>query len=115
MNRQLFEAMDRDPPHDSVISMDEFIYYYSAYEDYLRDAFAGYCTSIDATADFDMNVAEWYYQDADGETVGPCTLVNLKELYDAGSIQNDSNVWCEEIDSWQPAGVIEQLFAYLTN
>jgi hypothetical protein len=66
-HRQLFEAMDRDPPHDDGISKDEFIFYYSAYEDYLRDAFAGYCVQ-DGVNDlnFDIHAAEWYYQNSEG-------------------------------------------------
>ena len=67
VHRQLFEAMDRDPPHDDGISKDEFIFYYSAYEDYLRDAFAGYCVQ-DGVNDlnFDIHAAEWYYQNSEG-------------------------------------------------
>ena len=110
IKEQLFNAMDRDPPHDDGISEDEFLFYYAAYEDYIRDAFAGYCTAESAPPiDFDMSSAEWYYQNREGETAGPCTLQDFNALFANSEIDVETNVWCEEIDSWRQIGSIEGL------
>ena len=56
--------------------------------------------------EFDINAAEWYYQNQEGETEGPCLLATLQTLYTSQDITTDSNVWCEEIDSWDEIGNI---------
>ena len=101
MYRQLFNAMDRDPPHDEKISLDEFVFYYSAYEDYICDAFAGYCPKMpvkDVSARYAQ--AEWYYQNSEGDTEGPLDFEALKKQAAASVVLPSTCVWCEEIDVW---------------
>jgi hypothetical protein len=106
--------MDRDAPHDDGISEDEFSYYYSAYEDYIRDAFAGFCDPDDVqSVDFNMEEAEWYWQNSEGETDGPATMDDLKKMYPGDGVTDETNVWCEEIDSWRQVGSIVGLSAAL--
>lgn len=95
IREELFSAMDRR--NERAISLEDFVYYYNAYEDYLRDAFSGFVQAPSGTA---LEQAEWYYQDADGETNGPHDLEGLKAAVQEGIVLHDTHVWCEEIESW---------------
>jgi hypothetical protein len=93
--------MDRDDPKNTQISRSEFVYYYNAYEDYLRDAFASFCRNAAAeyTAE-QLQAAEWYFQTGEGEMDGPQDLDSLKKAFASGKVELSTCVWCEEIDAW---------------
>ena len=114
--RQLFEAMDRDEPKDTEISLPEFVYYYNAYEDYVRDAFSGFCPPSSASYTSEqLQQAEWYHQTEDGGTEGPLEFAQLKKAFEGGVVEPSTYVWCEEIDEWLEvsgvSGLVELLSA----
>jgi len=43
----------------------------------------------------------WYYVEA-GQQAGPVDDAQLEELARAGKVQNDTLIWCEGMESWQP-------------
>ncbi len=103
--------MDRDEPKNTQISKSEFVYYYNAYEDYIRDAFASFCKSGYTTEQ--LLAAEWYYQTGEGEMDGPQDFESLKQAFASDKVDSSTCVWCEEIDAWleveQVKGLIDLL------
>ena len=51
------------------------------------------CMQVDAT--------EWHYMDSTNTQQGPVTTLQLRELYEDGTLYASTYVWCEEMDSWK--------------
>ena len=106
--------MDRDDPKDTQISESEFVYYYGAYEDYIRDAFAGFCSKLHANYTTEQLLeAEWYYQTGEGEMDGPQDFDSLKKAFVSGTVDLSTCVWCEEVDAWLAVEQVEGLAGLL--
>jgi hypothetical protein len=43
----------------------------------------------------------WYYLDSGGRQCGPCTRRQLDELWQAGTLEDNSRVWKEGLGDWQ--------------
>ena len=48
-----------------------------------------------------FQVGNYFYSDSSGESIGPVTEVQLKELRSAGQIQSDTWVLAEDSSDWQ--------------
>jgi GYF domain 2 len=51
-----------------------------------------------------MNEPKWYYFNANNETIGPFSKAVLVELSQAGQISNETLVFKEGTEAWQPFG-----------
>ncbi len=51
-----------------------------------------------------MNEPKWYYFNANNETIGPFSKIVLIELSQAGQISNETLVFKEGTEAWQPFG-----------
>jgi hypothetical protein len=53
---------------------------------------------------------EWYYFKG-GETIGPVSAVDLKNLAERGEIEPTDLVWRDDMPEWRPADTIGKLFS----
>jgi hypothetical protein len=59
------------------------------------------------------NDSEWYYYNHKQEQQGPITYENLKSLWQAGEINEETYMWCEGMKDWKKLEELQDLYAKL--
>ncbi|XP_033101582.1 dnaJ homolog subfamily C member 13-like isoform X2 [Anneissia japonica] len=65
---------------------------------------------IEASPDMEMAMEkEWYYGNKERERLGPYSLKELKELWEARHVTAKTRCWAQGLDGWRPLHAIPQL------
>ncbi len=57
----------------------------------------------------ELAIANWYYLDAEHNTLGPVPLDMLKQLFRDGSMTLRSYVWCKGMEGWNRIEALPEL------
>ena len=81
-----------------------------------QNAYMVWKQGLNAWAERDkvVELQHWIYLDAKtGAQVGPLWVEDLAKLYEAGTIERTTQLWCEGMAEWKPLILLDELQAYL--